>query len=71
MKIKETKLKDSNSTMTTSSCNPWIDKRDMAGGSTSFLEPQGLLLNGIALITTWWYMAARAAPMNGPTQKIH
>ena len=22
-------------------------------------------------MTIWWYIAARAAPMNGPTQKIH
>lgn len=28
-------------------------------------------LKGMALITTWWYKAASAAPMNGPTQKIH
>jgi len=25
----------------------------------------------MALITTWWYRAARAAPTKGPTQKIH
>jgi hypothetical protein len=25
----------------------------------------------MALITTWWYTAASAAPVNGPTQKIH
>lgn len=30
-----------------------------------------LLLNGMALMTIWWYSAASAAPMNGPTQKIH
>lgn len=28
-------------------------------------------LNGIALITIWWYTAANAAPMKGPTQNIH
>lgn len=30
-----------------------------------------LFLKGMALITTTWYKAASAAPMNGPTQKIH
>ena len=28
-------------------------------------------LKGMALITIWWYKDASAAPMNGPTQKIH
>ena len=28
-------------------------------------------LKGMARITTWWYKAASAAPMKGPTQNIH
>lgn len=35
------------------------------------IEFQALDLKGIALITIWWYNAASAAPMKGPTQKIH
>lgn len=32
---------------------------------------QDLDLKGMALMTMTWYTAARKAPMNGPSQKIH